>query len=400
MNITNRYKDGCVEQYFQWIVDVRDGKATQEEWDAWYETHCVGCCYESEICMYGEVDIPMLDKFRGCLIGGGAGDALGYTVEFMKEAEIFGRYGREGITPAAVSEYTARISDDTQMTLFTASGLIEARRGGVSTVDDYRRAIAAAYLEWLYTQNCFGTDRRRPEWGRSWLLNVSGMYRRRAPGGTCLTALGSGRFGSVAEAINGSKGCGGVMRVAPVGLYFEDAVEAAQVAAEAAAVTHGHSLGHMPAAALAAIVSDLAYRDATIPDAVDHALEIVEALYTCDENLPVFVKLMQDAVYLAGRTDVPDLQAIHILGEGWVGEEALAVAVYCALRHPDDFNAAIIAAVNHNGDSDSTGAVCGNIVGAHLGLSKMPEDVTDNLELCDVILKMAGELHDAVFTVA
>ena len=183
------------------------------------------------------------------------------------------------------------------------------------------------------------------------------------------------------------------MRVAPVGLFFSDPMQAAQVAAEAAAVTHGHSLGHMPAAALAVIVSDLVYRDDPIYTAVNPALTLVEHLYENDEHLGEFIKLMEDALYLAQRKNVPVLQAIHILGEGWVGEEALAIAVYCAVKYSEDWNAALTASVNHNGDSDSTGAVCGNILGAHLGFTSIPAAYVDRLELSDVILKMAGELH-------
>ena len=53
---------------------------------------------------------------------------------------------------------------------------------------------------------------------------------------------------------------------------------------------------------------------------------------------------------------------------------------------------AMIAAVNHNGDSDSTGAVAGNILGARLGLSGIPEKYTKDLELKDVILEIADDL--------
>ncbi len=338
-----------------------------------------------------------IDKFRGCLIGGGAGDALGYVVEFWPEHDIFNKFGKNGITPARLTK--GYISDDTQMTLFTAAGLLTATRDGAKSAADYRDRIGMAYLEWLYTQTASPAE-RHPAWSTSWLLDVPGLYSRRAPGGTCLSALHSGKFGTVHHPINDSKGCGGVMRVAPIGLFFSDPMQAAQVAAEAAAVTHGHELGHMPAAALAAIVSDLTHRNAPIYTAVNHALVLVERLYEGSEHLADFTKLIEDALFLANKGDVSDLQAIHILGEGWVGEEALAIAVYCAVKYSEDFNAAITAAVNHNGDSDSTGAVCGNIVGAHLGFTGIPSENVDRLELSDVILKMAGELYDAAFTSA
>ena len=88
-----------------------------------------------------------------------------------------------------------------------------------------------------------------------------------------------------------------------------------------------------------------------------------------------------------------DLDCIHELGEGWVAEETLAIAVFCALRHEHDFEAGIVAAVNHNGDSDSTGAVCGNILGARLGFSGIPAKYTERLELLDVIEGFADDLY-------
>lgn len=61
-----------------------------------------------------------IDKYRGCLIGGAAGDALGYAVEFLDDSAIFSRYREKGITQYTLRNGVAEISDDTQMTLFTA----------------------------------------------------------------------------------------------------------------------------------------------------------------------------------------------------------------------------------------------------------------------------------------
>ena len=64
------------------------------------------------------------DKFRGCLIGGAIGDALGYAVEFLQISRIRQKYGDNGITSYELKNGIAEISDDTQMTLFTANGLL------------------------------------------------------------------------------------------------------------------------------------------------------------------------------------------------------------------------------------------------------------------------------------
>ncbi|MBO4851691.1 MAG: ADP-ribosylglycohydrolase family protein [Prevotella sp.] len=93
-----------------------------------------------------------------------------------------------------------------------------------------------------------------------------------------------------------------------------------------------------------------------------------------------------------------DLESIEQLGEGWTGEEALAIALYCALKHFGSFEDALIAAVNHGGDSDSTGAVTGNILGAAIGYEEIPRYFKDDLELHDVILHMADDLHRGEIT--
>ena len=108
-----------------------------------------------------------------------------------------------------------------------------------------------------------------------------------------------------------------------------------------------------------------------------------------------FRDLIDKACFLAEDTSVSDQTAIRELGEGWVAEEALAIAVFCSLRYSNDFEKGIIAAVNHDGDSDSTGAITGNILGAHLGISQIPGHFVENLELKDVILEIADDLaHD------
>lgn len=337
-----------------------------------------------------------IDRFRGCLVGGAAGDALGYAVEFIKERKIFSRYGKSGITEYDLRDGAAEISDDTQMTLFTATGLLarDARGTAGDGADQYEGWIWKSYRDWMRTQR-----EKYPLAGEkrsSWLANVPGMFQWRAPGNTCLSALGSGEAGSVEKPLNQSKGCGSVMRVAPVGLYFndtgKDVREIARLGAEAAALTHGHILGWMPAAALTQIVHEVSQDDVSIPEAVAHALDTAEEMWPETKERAYFTDLIRKAADLASG-DTEDLRAIHRLGEGWVGEEALAIAVFCAVRYADDFDRALIAAVNHNGDSDSTGAVAGNILGAKLGLSGIPEKYTENLELKDIILEVAGDLY-------
>ena len=364
-----------------------------------------------------------LDAIRGCLFGGAAGDALGYPVDFLDEESIFRRYGAKGITAYDKDPSTGKalISDDTQMTLFTADGLlIGETRGAMRGIRGMPRGyVTLTYLDWLKTQESSMKEANRfkrpsKDGGYSWLLDVPELYSRRAPGNTCLSALREESRGEtfddyVEAKRNGSKGCGGIMRVAPLALdppgFVSDIPEVetpyyylkplVMEGAQLAAITHGHSLGYMPAAVLVHIITRIVFppegREMTLKEIILEARDAAEEFFAGDPHLPELLAVIENAMERSenGRDD---LENIHQLGEGWVAEETLGISLYCALRHQDDFSAGIIAAVNHRGDSDSTGAVTGNILGALLGYEKIDDKWKKDLELSDVILEMADDL--------
>ena len=342
--------------------------------------------------------VQLNDRVRGSLIGGAAGDALGYAIEFQDEDYIFEKYSPSGITEYELTNGKALISDDTQMTLFTAAGLLTGNSVAMQRCFLRRMEpfIYLSYLDWLHTQ---APEDYPKHPGLTWLADEKGLYERRAPGNTCLSALFSGEMGGVGYRINNSRGCGGVMRVAPVGLLmgitdnnykFVD-----ELGAEAAAITHGHDLAFIPAAMLADLTGRLSRSDISMREAVDAAMVNMKELFGDMEHIGEFMELMEKAIGLS-QEDINDLDAIHKLGQGWIGDEAFAIAVYCSLKYPEDIEKALIAAVNHEGDSDSTGAITGNIVGAHVGFSRIPEKFIKDLELKDIILEIADDLSIGV----
>lgn len=204
-----------------------------------------------------------LDRYRGCLLGGAAGDALGYPVEFDSRAAILSAYGPQGITDYVLTDGIAQISDDTQMTLFTANALLfaDTRRRVGAPGGTLEGATVACYQDWLCTQQ---EPYPRPDGDYvSWLAHVLELYHRRAPGNTCLTAIGQGANGIISRPINQSKGCGGIMRVAPIGLYTKHPEKAGLLAAQNAAMTHGHELGYIPAGMLGYCISTLSHEENT-----------------------------------------------------------------------------------------------------------------------------------------
>ena len=330
-----------------------------------------------------------IERYRGCLLAGGVGDQLGNAVEFWKRSEMLEHYGPEG-----VRRMSRHITDDTQMTLFTAQGMLL----GLKHRMPMPACVYQSYLDWYRTQmprakgGCFLREND--------LMRVEALHACRAPGHACLTSLGSGDMGTMEETINNSKGCGGVMRAAPCGLLKmigtpdpEDAY--AIQGAQAAAITHGHTLGFVPAAMLAdmvhLIVEDYGF---TLEGVVKSSLARMQKLFGFLPQTAELVRLMEKAMALAAG-EKPAHEAIAELGEGWVGEEALAIAVYCALKFEDNMADCLSAAVTHDGDSDSTGAIAGNILGTWLGVEGIPADWLAQLEMREVIDSMAVRLYEA-----
>lgn len=326
------------------------------------------------------------EHFRGCLVGGAVGDALGGPVEFLRHAEIMRRYGEQGISDLQLGPNGfAEITDDTQMTFFTAEGVLRGySRSNAKGMCYPPSVIYYAYQRWLVTQGY----PRTPDYDwvyDGFLLDQQKLYAQRSPGSTCLNSLRNRVQFEGIVTDNDSKGCGGVMRVAPVGLSFEPDT-AFEVAVAAAGSTHGHPSGYLSAGALAYLIARI-MQGKDLEFAVFAA---IQKLNESEESLEC-VSALRSAYELAPR-DIPDLEAISQLGEGWVGEEALAIAVFCALRYQDDFKKAVTVAVNHDGDSDSTGAITGNILGAYLAMDAIPENWINAVELQDVAYKLADDL--------
>lgn len=374
-----------------------------------------------------------LDLIRGSLIGGAAGDALGYPVEFDKYSQIVRKYGEPGITEYELTRNVAEISDDTQMTLFTANGILMGltrwyMRGIGATPHHY---VEYAYQDWYNTQTksfeaVMGSDDKYATRRHTWLSALSELYSSRAPGNTCMTAISEMINGCTPQ--NNSKGCGGVMRVAPWPLfcachenrYSQEEIDVA--GGEIARLTHKHPLGWMPAILLTDILYRLVKEQplkglrgvearckfcTLVTESLSfiHNLKITEPLsemswgkdVTFSENFGREWVRMADLVFqallLIDEPKGTDEESIRMLGEGWVAEETLAIAIYAVGRHIDSFEDALIAAVNHDGDSDSTGAVAGNIIGAIVGYDAIPDKFKQNLELHNVILAIADDLH-------
>lgn len=322
------------------------------------------------------------NRCLAALLGGAVGDAFGYAVEFDRLEAIRRRHGPRGLREPVLDHGRLVVSDDTQMTLFTLEGILRALGRPGADMSAFVREIRRAYLDWLYTQEP-ETSPGRPIAGR--LAFEPTLQALRAPGNTCLSALREGGWGSFDRPINESKGCGAVMRVAPVALacFGLDEDRLYELAARSAALTHGHPTGYASAGALAVILASLlAGRD--LRDAVSDALTVLDNR----QGQEVIAALVSALALAGGGTADPAADAAR-LGEGWIGEEALAIAVYAALVGRD-YREVIAIAANHDGDSDSTAAIAGQLHGAWKGLAQIPHAWVRRLDVLEPMLGLAG----------
>ncbi|WP_030261983.1 ADP-ribosylglycohydrolase family protein [Streptomyces sp. NRRL B-24484] len=337
-------------------------------------------------------------RLRGCLLGGAIGDALGNPIEMKSMVTVEAEHGPTGITGLVPDRdgVIGRITDDTQMTLFSAEGWMYGYRriqtkgiGGAETA-----LIKDAYLRWLETQRHPAPlpheglrhrigDLREQLW----------LYARRAPGRACEFGLQEDHTPDAHAPVDGSpgpvnpdsKGCGSVMRSAPfgftgAGISGDGDRHAFELAARCSRITHGHPTAQLASGAFAAMISRLV-DGASLPDAVRNAMELLTRYPGHQETHAA----LQRAVALAEAGPATPL-AMESLGGGWTAEEALAMGVYAALartefwKHRTPIESALLLAVNHSGDSDSTGSICGNLLGAHHGDAMLPPDWLARIE--------------------
>ena len=336
------------------------------------------------------------DRVRGSLLGGALGDALGWPVEFLQLDDIREQYGPAGVTGRA-SRRGWQVTDDTQMTLFTAEGMIRGfARGWSGGGGSVPEAVHGSYQRWLLTQEQDGPDPQPVHPYDGWLLRQQFLYARRAPGNACMSGVANHRefeapavFGQPGPVNAHSKGCGTVMRSAPFGLARLGVEQAFALAAQCGQLTHGHPTGYLAAGAFAALVERVT-AGMELRAAVEQTIEQTAAWPAGEET----VKALRRAVLLADQGD-PDADWVERVGLGWIAEECLAIAVYCALAGGDGAEGArraLLLSVNHSGDSDSTGAVCGNLVGAVHGASLLPPEWVEAVEGRDVLLRVADDL--------
>ena len=321
----------------------------------------------------GEIDLDydeMLDRFEGVLLGTAIGDALGAPVEFLKREEILQKYPPRGVFDHYVEmekssgKCVGRYTDDTQLTLAITRALIHAGEAGICKLMD---EIVFEHLKW---------EKDETTWFRG-----PGRTTRYA-----CTLLRKGVHWSM-SGMNQSYYCGTSMKTAPIGLYYGDNImELMAVAKLVSNMTHGHELATAGGIASPLLVS-LGLRNIQPIEWLDYLERFLAGISG------KFIDYLNNTLRSAIVIDDP-YEAVKTAGEGWHAHDAIGVAFVSILKGNGDFYKTMEYAINHDGDSDTTGAIAGALFGSLYGSSKIPQNLKDDLEDSEVIYELSKQLAE------
>ncbi len=308
--------------------------------------------------------MDLLERFRGCLLGGAVGDALGMPTEGYTAEEISSRFGpvREMLAAPLGHFHTGleagQFTDDTEETLLLAESLIEA----------------SGFSAQHFSEKLIG-------WGTVWTLDERlnrgvGLTTRSA-----VESLISGR--SWQESGLSIPTCGSAMRAAPVGLLFNSDLDlVARYADLQSLPTHTASVARAGAVAIATGVALCLHgfpREMVLRIAAEKAGLI-------DRDLGEKLLLVESLLNLDAQ------EALRATGCSPLASETVPAAFYCFLRfEPEE---ALITAASSGGDTDSIASIAGSLFGAASGAGWIPERWLLALEQKERIETAARGLFD------
>lgn len=350
----------------------------------------------------------LIERSQACLFGGAIGDALGAPVETMDWPAIRERFGESGVQAlASTTDGPGRVTDDTQLMLFTAEGML---RGYVRIQEHDIYAptstIHHALIRWLTTQGmptavpCIDRD--------AGLIGDPRLHARRTPSEACIETLAQApAFGWQPRATRRGDGA---MRVAPIGLFpwaeflLRYRERAFLVACESLRLTHGHPGDYLAAGVFAYLISGLFETERPLTALILDALTFMDSgggigfalgdderreLPRSQARIRYLLETVRDFHH---RGIAPTPQGIDVLCDDNGSEESLAIGIWCALM-AENYSQGVLWAVNHGAASAAAGLVAGHLLGLRFGLEGLPPTWLEALELRDWLDLVAHDLQ-------
>ena len=330
-------------------------------------------------------------RYIGCLLGLAVGDAMGYTVDSKRWEEIRECYGPNGLLGYDLQNEYAEVTSYTQVAAYYANALLM----GVtrSRQDTYMKYITLAMREWHKRQHF----PREPGKSWFWVAQKPALRRRHCRDAWMMDAFRFENLGSIARPVNKSDSPGAITGAVAVALFYDpNRMEPAQLGnltANAIALTHGNPDAYLSGVVLAyGLAGILQEPDRPVEEQFIQAAEVTVQQF--GDRFPVAKQIAQkvtEAIDLAKNGTGSQRQTMERFGCD-SASECLQAAIYASILCPEDFDTAMILAVNHSGRSAAVAAVTGAILGARLGQEALPDFYLESLEPIEELRELAEDL--------
>ena len=339
--------------------------------------------------------ISKRSAYRGCLLGLAVGDAMGYTVDTKTWPQIQEDYGPHGLQGYDLLNGYADVTSHTQLAVFTCNGLLLGlTRGQIyGKMAPFVKYAGLAQQEWAAGQRRYDQPRRN----YCWSFRIQELRRRHCTDTRMVETLNRNLLGSLEEPSTRYDTPASIATAVSAGLFGDpkrmEQEEIDRLGAECVALTHGHPLAFLPGAAIAHLISKcLTDQDTPLEDLVNEALTALDDQFGREyRQVKEITTHVRHAMTLARERSLHPVQAMEKL-KCDNGAEVLAGAVYAALLWEQDFDSAVIAAVNHSGRSAAVGCLTGAILGARMGAEALPDFYLEGLEITAPLKELADDL--------
>ena len=332
-----------------------------------------------------------ISAYIGCFLGLAVGDAMGYTVDEMDWDTICENYGPNGLLGYDMKNDYAQVTSYTQIAAFVANGLLLGVTRGKRS--EYLKYITLALKEWYKRQHF----PRSPDKSWCWVAQKPELRRRCCRDAWMMDALRFEQLGTPEKPINNSDSPGAITAAAAIALFYDprrmEAEQIGELALKTLSLTHGDPDAFLSGVVLAyALAGILQEPERELKEQFLQAAEVMDGQFrerfSQASRIAASVKV---AVQLALTDEVQHRNNIEQLHCQSVSE-CLCGAVYASMVCPEDFDSAMILAVNHSGRSGAVAAITGAILGAKLGQEALPDFYLESLEPIEALQELAQDL--------
>ena len=331
------------------------------------------------------------DAYIGCFLGLAVGDAMGYTVDDMAWEDICENYGPNGLLGYDLQGDYAEVTSYTQIAAFAANGLLLGVTRGKRS--EYLKYITLALREWYKRQHF----PRSPDKSWCWVAQKPELRKRHCRDAWMMDALRFEQLGTAEKPVNNSDSPGAITAAAAIALFYDpkrmEPDQIGELTAKTLALTHGDPDAYLSGVVLAyALAGILQEPERPLKEQFLQAAEVMDGQFrerfSQASRIAASVKVAVQLALTDSEYHRNNMEQLHCR----TASECLCGAMYACIASPEDFDAAMILAVNHSGRSSAVGAVAGAILGAKLGSKALPDFYLESLEPIEVLRELAQDL--------